>query len=51
MMTCLCYIVFIQTPLTYACHFGHDDIVHYLLSVGAKPHPVALQKAIEGGYE
>ena len=40
-----------QTPLTYACHFGNKEVVHYLLSVGAKLHPVALQKAIEGGYE
>ena len=45
-----CTILYLQTPLTRACQFGHDKIVEYLLEKGAMAHPLALIKAIEGLY-
>ena len=42
--------VYMQTPLTRACQFGHKDIVEHLLVEGDEPHPMALVKAIEGLY-
>ncbi len=40
-----------QTPLTRACHFGHKEVVRFLLQEGATQHPLALIKAIDGLHQ